>query len=123
MKTSQNIPRRVPQRDRPPVRASHRALSGAQLAQQPFHFAVIQSHVDLDRGAACKVSLPDLRRAMAASIACRAAIKINMRLDHSKMEWLLRELGATQCPMTCPHGRPIALRYSTRDILRSFHRI
>jgi DNA mismatch repair protein MutL len=70
-----------------------------------------------------KVSLDDLRRAMAASIACRAAIKINMRLDHSKMEWLLTELAATQCPMSCPHGRPIALRYSTRDILKSFHRI
>jgi DNA mismatch repair protein MutL len=70
-----------------------------------------------------KVSLDDLRRAMAASIACRAAIKINMRLDHTKMEWLLNELAATDCPMSCPHGRPIALRYSTRDILKSFHRI
>jgi DNA mismatch repair protein MutL len=70
-----------------------------------------------------KVSLPDLRRAMAASIACRAAIKVNMRLDHTKMEWLLNELAATDCPMSCPHGRPIALRYSTRDILKSFHRI
>jgi len=70
-----------------------------------------------------KVSLDDLRRSMAASIACRAAIKINMRLDHSKMEWLLKELAATDCPMSCPHGRPIALRYSTKDILKSFHRI
>jgi DNA mismatch repair protein MutL len=70
-----------------------------------------------------KVSLDDLRRAMAASIACRAAIKINMRLDHAKMEWLLAQLAATECPMSCPHGRPIALRYSTRDILKSFHRI
>jgi len=70
-----------------------------------------------------KVSLDDLRRGMAASIACRAAIKINMRLDHTKMEWLLNALAATECPMSCPHGRPIALRYSTRDILKSFHRI
>ncbi|HXA68765.1 MAG TPA: DNA mismatch repair endonuclease MutL [Bryobacteraceae bacterium] len=70
-----------------------------------------------------KVSLDDLRRAMAASIACRAAIKINMRLDPAKMEWLLTQLAATECPMSCPHGRPIALRYSMRDILKSFHRI
>jgi len=70
-----------------------------------------------------KASLGDLRRAMAASIACRAAIKINMRLDQTKMEWLLTQLAATQYPMSCPHGRPIALRYSTRDILKSFHRI
>jgi DNA mismatch repair protein MutL len=70
-----------------------------------------------------KTSLEDLRRAMAASIACRAAIKINMRLEPEKIGWLLRALAATGCPMSCPHGRPIALRYSTRDILKSFHRI
>ena len=39
-----------------------------------------------------KASLDDLRRGMAASIACRAAIKINMRLDPAKMDWLLRAL-------------------------------
>jgi DNA mismatch repair protein MutL len=70
-----------------------------------------------------KASLGDLRRSMAASIACRAAIKINMRLEPEKIDWLLRALAATSCPMSCPHGRPIALRYSTRDILKSFHRI
>jgi DNA mismatch repair protein MutL len=70
-----------------------------------------------------KASLDDLRRSIAASIACRAAIKINMRLEPAKIEWLLQALAATSCPMSCPHGRPIALRYSTRDILKSFHRI
>ncbi len=70
-----------------------------------------------------RASLDDLRRAMAASIACRAAIKINTRLDAAKIDWLLRTLAVTSCPMSCPHGRPIALRYSTRDILKSFHRI
>ncbi|MBI3679230.1 MAG: DNA mismatch repair endonuclease MutL [Acidobacteria bacterium] len=69
------------------------------------------------------VSLDDLRRAMCASIACRAAIKINTRLDSAKIEWLLRELAATEYPMSCPHGRPVALRYATRDILKGFHRI
>jgi DNA mismatch repair protein MutL len=68
-------------------------------------------------------SLDDLRRNICASIACRAAIKINMRLDVAKMEWLLRALAATDCPMSCPHGRPIAMHYSTREILKAFHRI
>ena len=68
-------------------------------------------------------SLDDLRRNICASIACRAAIKINMRLDFAKMEWLLRALAATDCPMSCPHGRPIAMHYSTREILKAFHRI
>jgi DNA mismatch repair protein MutL len=69
------------------------------------------------------LSLDDVRRSLAASIACHAAIKINTRLDHAKMEWLLRAVAATDCPMSCPHGRPIALQYSMREILKAFHRI
>ncbi len=68
-------------------------------------------------------SLDEIRRSVCATIACRAAIKINTRLEANKMEWLLRALSACEYPMTCPHGRPIALRYSTRDILKSFHRM
>lgn len=70
-----------------------------------------------------RASLDDLRRGMAASIACRAAIKINMRLEESKIDYLLRELARTEYPMSCPHGRPVALRYAIRDILKGFHRI
>ena len=79
--------------------------------------------LEIAEGDLRQASLDGLRRGFAASVACRAAIKINMRLDTAKMEWLLGALAATSCPMTCPHGRPIALRYSMRDILRSFHRI
>jgi DNA mismatch repair protein MutL len=68
-------------------------------------------------------SLDEIRRDMCATIACRAAIKVNMRLEPVKIEWLLRALAACDYPMTCPHGRPIALRYSTKEILKSFHRI
>jgi DNA mismatch repair protein MutL len=68
-------------------------------------------------------SLDEIRRNVCATIACRAAIKVNMKLDAAKMDWLLRALSACDYPMTCPHGRPIALRYSMRDILKSFHRI
>ena len=69
------------------------------------------------------VSLSDLRRGIAASIACRAAIKINTPLDYKKMEWMLRTLATTEYPMACPHGRPVALQYGMREILRAFHRI
>jgi DNA mismatch repair protein MutL len=79
--------------------------------------------LEIAEGELRKVSLEDLRRGIAASIACRAAIKVNMRLEPAKIDWLLRALAQTDYPMSCPHGRPIALRYSTRDILRSFHRI
>jgi DNA mismatch repair protein MutL len=69
------------------------------------------------------ISVEDLRRGIAASIACRAAIKVNMKLEPAKIEWLIAALAATDYPMSCPHGRPVALRYSTRDILKAFHRI
>lgn len=68
-------------------------------------------------------SLDEIRRNVCATIACRAAIKVNMRLEPTKIDWLLRALAACEYPMTCPHGRPIALRYNTREILKSFHRI
>jgi len=68
-------------------------------------------------------SLEDVRRAVAASIACHAAIRVNMPLDARRVEWLLRALAATDCPMSCPHGRPTALRYSLREILKGFHRL
>jgi DNA mismatch repair protein MutL len=85
--------------------------------------SVIYEILEIAESEMRRVSVDDIRRGIAASLACRAAIKINMRLDQSKMEYLLRELSRTACPMSCPHGRPVALRYSTRDILRSFHRI
>jgi DNA mismatch repair protein MutL len=68
-------------------------------------------------------SMDEIRRNICATIACRAAIKINTKLEPKKVDWLLRALAACEYPMTCPHGRPIALRYSTKDILKSFHRI
>lgn len=70
-----------------------------------------------------KLNLEMVRRRIAASIACHAAIKVNMPLEQNKMEWLLAELAKTECPMTCPHGRPVVLRYSLKDIQRAFKRI
>ena len=63
------------------------------------------------------------RTRIAASIACHAAIKVNMPLDPATIDWLLAELGKTEHPTSCPHGRPIALRYSWKDIQRAFQRI
>ena len=69
------------------------------------------------------LNLDQIRGRIAASIACHAAIKVNMPLEQNKMEWLLQELAKTDCPMTCPHGRPVVLRYSMKDIQRAFKRI
>ena len=64
-----------------------------------------------------------VRTRIAASIACHAAIKVNMPLEQNKMEWLLAELAKTDFPFSCPHGRPVVLRYSMKDIQRAFKRI
>src|SRR5215217_4489013 len=64
-----------------------------------------------------------LRDEIAASLACHAAIKVNMPLAPEKMRWLIDRLLQTSSPTTCPHGRPVILRLKTRDILKGFHRI
>ena len=69
------------------------------------------------------LNLEKIRTRIAATIACHAAIKVNMPLEQNKMEWLLQELAKTACPMTCPHGRPVVLRYSMKDIQKAFKRI
>jgi DNA mismatch repair protein MutL len=68
------------------------------------------------------LSLDILRARITASVACHAAIKVHMALDRSKMEWLLAELGRLESPMSCPHGRPVILRYSIQDLERAFRR-
>ena len=99
------------------VKSAPAGLAGADIEKVLFEI------LEIAEQELRKTSLDDLRRSIAASIACRAAIKINMRLEPEKINWLIAALASTDCPMSCPHGRPIALRYSTRDILKSFHRI
>ncbi|HEY0724950.1 MAG TPA: DNA mismatch repair endonuclease MutL, partial [Pyrinomonadaceae bacterium] len=76
--------------------------------------------VDAEKKSAARETLRD---EIAASLACHAAIKVNMPLAPEKMRWLIDRLLLTSSPTTCPHGRPIILRLTTRDILKGFHRI
>ncbi|HEY7856802.1 MAG TPA: DNA mismatch repair endonuclease MutL, partial [Terriglobales bacterium] len=68
-------------------------------------------------------AMSTLRTRITATIACHAAIKVHMKLTPEKMTWLLDALAQTEYPMTCPHGRPVLLRYSTEEILRAFKRL
>ncbi|MEP7039272.1 MAG: DNA mismatch repair endonuclease MutL [Acidobacteriota bacterium] len=63
-----------------------------------------------------------LRDDIAATLACKAAVKINMKLTLEKMQWLIDRLLITSSPTTCPHGRPVILRLTMKDIERGFHR-
>lgn len=82
-------------------------------------FAEILDTIELEKRGAPKSTL---RADIVASLACRAAIKINMKLTPEKMRWLIDRLLITTSPTTCPHGRPIVLRLSMKDIERGFHR-
>ncbi len=82
-------------------------------------FAEILDTVDAEKKGAPKSTLRD---DIAASLACKAAVKINMKLTPEKMQWLIDRLLVTTSPTTCPHGRPVILRLSMRDIERGFHR-
>ena len=84
---------------------------------------VIEQSSEATREPSLNEDLTALRTRIAASIACHSAIKINTPLDPKRMEWLLLELAKTEHPTSCPHGRPIALLYSWKDIQRAFHRI
>ena len=99
------------------VKAAPSGLSGSELER------MILEVLEQPGASAQSDNLEAARTRIAASIACHAAIKVNMPLDPARMEWLLSELAKTDHPTSCPHGRPIALRYSWKDIQRAFQRI
>lgn len=82
-------------------------------------FAEILDAVELEKRGNAKSTLRDN---IAASLACKAAVKINMKLTPEKMQWLIDRLLLTSSPTTCPHGRPVILRLTMKDIERGFHR-
>jgi DNA mismatch repair protein MutL len=73
----------------------------------------------LDRGAQVQEAL----RRIAATTACHAAVKANDPLTSEKMRHILEELRATAYSTVCPHGRPVMLRLTRREIEKNFDRI
>jgi len=73
----------------------------------------------LDRGA----QVQDALRRIAATTACHAAVKANYPLTYEKMTHILDELRATAYSTVCPHGRPVMLRLTRREIEKNFERI
>ena len=81
--------------------------------------AELFDNIDVEKRGGAKTTLRD---DIAASLACKAAVKINMKLTPEKMQWLIDRLLLTSSPTTCPHGRPVILRLTMKDIERGFHR-
>ena len=103
------------------VKAAPLGLEGPSLERMLTE--VIEQSSNVSGETKSNENLTALRTRIAASIACHSAIKVNTPLDPVRIEWLLFELARTEHPTSCPHGRPIALLYSWKDIQRAFHRI
>ncbi len=73
----------------------------------------------LDRGS----PVEDALRRIAATMACHAAVKANYTLTLEKMRYILEELRRTAFSSVCPHGRPVVLRLTRREIEKNFQRI
>jgi DNA mismatch repair protein MutL len=73
----------------------------------------------LDRGS----RVDDALRRIAATVACHAAVKANYPLTLEKMRYILEELRRTAYSSVCPHGRPVVLRITRREIEKNFQRI
>jgi DNA mismatch repair protein MutL len=73
----------------------------------------------LDRGS----RVEDALRGIAATMACHAAVKANYPLTMEKMHYILEELRRTAYSSVCPHGRPVVLRITRREIEKNFQRI
>ncbi|MGM9924336.1 MAG: DNA mismatch repair endonuclease MutL [Bacillus sp. (in: firmicutes)] len=70
-----------------------------------------------------KVDIKKLREEAAILMSCKASIKANHHLRNDEIASLLEQLRRASDPFTCPHGRPIIIHYSTRDIEKMFKRI
>ncbi len=64
----------------------------------------------------------DMKHVIAASVACKAALKAGDRLNDREVDSLITRLFATRMPFACPHGRPTMIRLSWDEIERRFLR-
>lgn len=72
-----------------------------------------------DRGSRVEEAL----KQVAATMACHAAVKANYPLTAEKMAHILEELRRTAYSTICPHGRPVMLRLTRREVEKHFQRI
>ena len=94
------------------------ALLGREDCQAAVR-ALAEDLEGLDRGS----RVEDALKKIAATMACHAAVKANDPLTPEKMAHILEELRRTAYSTICPHGRPVMLRLTKREIEKNFQRI
>lgn len=60
---------------------------------------------------------------LAKSLACKKSIKGNEYVSKLQIDYLLEDLARCKNPYTCPHGRPIMIKYSKYEIEKWFKRV
>lgn len=98
------------------IREVPASISGENLE------SLVVELVDQSQGVRPDSMLEAIIDHFAATKACKAAVKINMRLTPEKMRHLLGRLWASSSPLFCPHGRPIILRFKNEEIEKNFLR-
>lgn len=57
------------------------------------------------------------------TIACKAAVKANHKFDNGQLEKLLKEVLSLKNINTCPHGRPIIITMTKKELEKEFKRV
>jgi DNA mismatch repair protein MutL len=94
------------------------ALLGREACDAALR-ALAEDLEGLDHGAGLDAAI----KRIAATTACHAAVKANYPLTHEKMAHILDELRRTAYSTICPHGRPVMLRLTRREVEKNFQRI
>ncbi|MYC29128.1 MAG: DNA mismatch repair endonuclease MutL [Chloroflexi bacterium] len=81
-----------------------------------------KSLVDILDMVAFEGAIDDQEQAVAASLACHAAIRAGQSMTETEMRALLEQLEVTDSPHTCPHGRPTVIHFSSYHMEREFGR-
>ena len=68
------------------------------------------------------VSQDDINRKIINMMACKAAVKQGDRLDRMEIERLLKDWKKYPDHYTCPHGRPVAIKFTQKELNKKFHR-
>ncbi|MDH4099653.1 MAG: hypothetical protein OEV28_03670, partial [Nitrospirota bacterium] len=69
------------------------------------------------------VKVSELEERLVLLLICHSSVRARQSLDQREMRELLRNLSATEMPATCPHGRPIKVSFSVRELERMFKRV
>ena len=79
----------------------------------------IITHIIEDR----KLEKHEFLDSIAKSLACKKSVKANDYLSQTEIEYLLEDLEKCEMPFTCPHGRPVIVKFTKYDLEKWFKRV